>query len=676
MLTRLSIALVLTLSADSIAAAQNVDNGRQTFVTRCASCHGTDGNGGELGPAIAARAAVRSDEELRGVIRDGFPNAGMPSFTSIAGTEAGDLVAFLRTLRPRAATNNPASARFTLTSGAVLEGRVMNWTQEDVQLLDGNHTLHLLRLATPPWSGTSTSLTASPSTMLGPGARYREVTSQADWPSYNGGPGGSRYSQLAQITPANVGGLAPKWIFSVPNGGRLQVTPVVVGGVIYITNANECWALDAGSGREIWHYQRPRTKGLIGNAAGGVNRGVGVSGTRVFMVTDHAHIIALDRHTGALLWDTELADWRQNYNATGAPLPVGDLIVTGTSGGDEGVRGFVAAFDQATGKEVWRFWTVPKPGEPGSETWQGKGIAHPGGSTWMTGAYDPQLAMLYWPVGNPGPDLVGDDRQGDNLYTDSIVALDAKTGALKWHFQFTPHDVWDYDAEEPTALVDTTWQGQPRKLLVQANRNGFLYVLDRTDGSFLFGTQFVKTVTWATGLDPKGRPIKVPNMDPTPEGKRVCPSLDGATNWYSASFSPLTNLYYVQTNDKCGIFTRTPLEWEAGKGYMGGSFRPAPDEPAQRVLRALDIRTGKPAWEVPQSGAVNSWGGVLSTAGGLVFFGDDSGALAAADARTGKRLWSFQTSQLWKASPMAYRFDNQQYVAIAAGSNIIAFGLR
>jgi alcohol dehydrogenase (cytochrome c) len=675
-LTRLSIALVLTLSADSVAAAQNVESGRQTFVTRCASCHGTDGNGGELGPAIAARAAVRSDEELRVVIRDGFPNAGMPSLTSIAGTEAGDLVAFLRTLRPRAVTTTPASARFTLTSGAMLEGRVMNWTQEDVQVLDGNHTLHLLRLATPPWSGTSTSLTASPSTMLGPGARYREVTSQADWPSYNGGPGGSRYSQLAQITPANVGGLAPKWIFSVPNGGRLQVTPVVAGGVMYITNANECWALDAGSGREIWHYQRPRTKGLIGNAAGGVNRGVGVSGTRVFMVTDHAHIIALDRHTGALLWDTEMADWRQNYNATGAPLPVGDLIVTGTSGGDEGVRGFVAAFDQATGKEVWRFWTVPKPGEPGSETWQGKGIAHPGGSTWMTGAYDPQLAMLYWPVGNPGPDLVGDDRQGDNLYTDSIVALDAKTGALKWHFQFTPHDVWDYDAEEPTALVDTTWQGQPRKLLVQANRNGFLYVLDRTDGSFLFGTQFVKTVTWATGLDPKGRPIKVPNMDPTPEGKRVCPSLDGATNWYSASFSPLTNLYYVQTNDKCGIFTRTPLEWEAGKGYMGGSFRPAPDEPAQRVLRAFDIRTGKPAWEVPQSGAVNSWGGVLSTAGGLVFFGDDSGALAAADARTGKRLWSFQTSQLWKASPMAYRFDNQQYVAIAAGSNIIAFGLR
>jgi len=662
-LTRLPLALFLSLAATSIASAQNVEPGRQIFVARCASCHGTDGNGGELGPAIAARAALRTDDDLLGVIRTGFPGAGMPSFASLSSTESGDLVAFLRTLRPRNAAP-PATTRLTLASGSVLEGRVMNRTHEDVQLLDGNRRLRLLRSETP--------LT----TLGDTGGRYREVTSQSDWPSYNGGYSGGRYSQLSQITVANVSGLAPKWIFSVPNGGRLQVTPVVVGGVMYVTTANECWALDAGSGREIWHYQRPRTKGLIGNAAGGVNRGVGVAGDRVFMVTDHAHVIALDRHTGALLWDTEMADWRQNYNATGAPLPVGNLVVTGTSGGDEGVRGFVAAFDQATGKEVWRFWTVPAPGEPGSETWQGKGIAHPGGSTWMTGTYDAQLDMLYWPVGNPGPDLIGDDRPGDNLYTDSIVALDAKTGRLKWHFQFTPHDVWDYDAQEPTALIDTTWQGQPRKLLVQANRNGFFYVLDRTNGAFLFGTNFVKNVTWASGLDAKGRPIKIPNMDPTPEGKRVCPSLDGATNWYSASFNPLTNLYYVQTNDKCGIFTRTPLEWEAGKGYMGGSFRQAPDEPAQRVLRAFDITTGKPAWEVPQSGAVNSWGGVLSTAGDVVFFGDDSGALAAVDARAGRRLWSFQTSQLWKASPMTYQFDNRQYVAVAAGSNIIAFGLR
>jgi alcohol dehydrogenase (cytochrome c) len=648
------LTLAITLLTCPPAFAQNVESGRKAFVTRCASCHGTDGNGGELGPAIAARAILRTDDELRAVLRNGFPAAGMPPFATLPGAEAADLVAFIRTLKPRTSTV-PTRSPFTLVDGRVFDGLVMNRTHADVQVLDGKQRIRLLRAD---------------------GSRYREVTSQADWPSYNGGPDGSRYSTLAQIDRSNVERLAPKWMLTLPNTARLQVTPVVVGGVMYVTSANECWAIDAGSGREIWRYQRPRTKGLIGNAAGGVNRGVGVAGDRLFMVTDNAHVIALDRHTGALLWDTEMADWRQNYNATGAPLPVGNLVITGTSGGDEGVRGFVAAYDQATGKEIWRFWTVPAPGERGSETWQGTGIAHPGGSTWMTGAYDPQLDTVYWTVGNPGPDLYGDDRLGDNLYTDSVVALDARTGALKWHFQFTPHDVWDYDAQEPTALVDTTWQGKPRKLLVQANRNGFLYVLDRTTGEFLSGAGFIRNITWASGLDPRGRPIRIPGMEPSPDGRRVCPSLDGATNWYSSSFNPLTNLYYVQTNDKCGIFTRTDQEWAAGRGFMGGSFRQAPNEPAQRLLRAIDIRTSTVVWEVPQTGNVNSWGGVLSTAGRVVFFGDDSGALAAVDAENGRRLWSFQTSQLWKASPMTYVFDNQQYLAIASGSTIIAFALR
>jgi len=637
----------------SIAAAQAPDPGRQVFVSRCAGCHGTTGNGGELGPAIAARVPARTDQDLITLLRQGLPAAGMPAFANLTTTEATDLIGFLRTLRPPNG-ERPARAKLALGGGRVLEGLVLNQSATDLQLLGDDRRIHLLRKN---------------------GSEYRTVTSQADWPSYNGETNVSRYSPLAEINKGNAAKVAPKWIFSLPNTSRLQVTPVVADGVMYVTSANECYALDAGSGREIWHYQRPRTRGLVGNAAGGVNRGAGVAGDRLFMVTDHAHLIALNRHTGALVWETEMADWHQNYNATGAPLPVGNLVVTGTSGGDEGVRGFVAAFDQATGKEVWRFWTVPRPGEPGSETWQGKGIAHPGGTTWMTGAYDPQLDTIYWPVGNPGPDLIGDDRLGDNLYTDSIVALDPKSGALKWHFQFTPHDVWDYDAQEPAALVDATWQGQPRKLLVQANRNGFFYVLDRTNGKFLFGTQYVKNLTWATGLTAEGRPITVPNMEPSLEGKRVCPSLDGGSNWYSASFNPITGLYYVQTNDKCGIFTRTPMEWEAGKGFMGGSFRQAPDEPAQRILRAIDIRTGKPAWELRQTGAVNSWGGTLSTAGGVVFFGEDSGALMAADAANGKPLWSFQMSQLWKASPMTYLFDNKQYVAVAAGSNIIAFGL-
>jgi len=649
---RAAISLLLTLIAVSSVAAQTPDAGRQVFVARCAGCHGSDGNGGELGPGIAARVPLRSDADLAALLKLGLPGAGMPSFGTLTDQESADVVRFLRTLRPRAGSG-PERGKVTLDGGRTLEGLVLNRSANDMQLLGDDQTLHLLRKN---------------------GNTYRQVTSQTDWTSYNGQAGGSRYSPLTQISKGNASKLTAKWIFSLPNTAPLQVTPVVAGGVMYVTSANECYALDAGTGRQIWRYQRPRTKGLIGNAAGGANRGVSVAGDKVFMVTDHAHLIALDRTTGALRWDTEMADWRQNYNATGAPLPVGNLVVTGTSGGDEGVRGFLAAFDQATGKEVWRFWTVPKRGEPGSETWQGKGLDHPGGTTWLTGTYDPELDTVYWPVGNPGPDLIGDDRLGDNLYTDSIVALEAKTGRLKWHFQFTPHDVWDYDAQETPALVDGAWQGQPRKLLVQANRNGFLYVLDRTTGAFLSGKQYVKNVTWATGLDAKGRPNVVPNMEPTLEGRRVCPSLDGASNWYSTSYSPATNLYYVQTNDKCGIFTKTPMDWEAGKGFMGGSFRPAP-EPAQRILRAFDIQTGRAVWELPQQGAVNSWGGVLSTAGGVVIFGEDSGALMAADASTGKPLWSFQTSQVWKASPMTYMFDNAQYVAIAAGSNIIAFGL-
>jgi len=648
------IALLCALFVSTLAAAQTPEAGRQVFVSRCAGCHGTTGNGGELGPDITMRVPARTDPELAAVLRQGLPQAGMPAFANLTDTEARSVILFLRTIRPREGSG-PAHTTVTLNTGTPLEGMILSQGASDLQILsDEDRRLHLLRKT---------------------GDRYRAVTSRVNWPSYNGQTNGSRYSPLTQITKGNVDRVIPKWTFSLANTSPLQGTPVVVDGVMYVTSANQCYALDAGTGRQIWHYQRPRTKDLVGNAAGGINRGVGVAGNRVFMVTDHAHLIALNRFTGALLWETEMADWRQNYNATGAPLPVGNLVVSGTAGGDEGVRGLIAAFDQATGKEVWRFWTVPAPGEPGSETWQGKGINHPAASAWLTGTYDPELDTIYWPVGNPGPDLDGTDRAGDNLYSSSVVALDAKTGKLKWHFQFTPHDVWDYDATETPALVDVTWQGRSRKLLLHANRNGFFYVLDRTDGKFLLGTKYVKNVTWASGLTAEGRPIKVPGMEPTLEGQRNCPSLEGASNWYSTSFNPATGLYYVQTNDKCGIFTKTPMEWAAGKGFMGGSFGQAPDPTPQRVLRALDIQTGKVVWELPQTGADLSWGGVLSTATGVVFYGDDSGAFAAADAANGKQLWSFAANQNWKASPMAYEFDNKQYIAVAAGSSIIAFGL-
>lgn len=643
----------MAVSAAAPAAAQTVDAGRQVFASRCASCHGTLGTGGEFGPSIVARIPLRNDAELEAVVREGVTGAGMPAFPSLSRTEGADLVAFLRTLRPRA-NAGPRRTKVTLTDGKAVEGVVLNESQGEMQLLGDDRALYLLREAT--------------------GGRHRRVTSQTAWPAYDGQSRGGRFSPLAQITAANASRLVPKWVFTIPNSAQLQVTPVVVDGVMYVTAANDLYALDAGSGRQIWNYRRPRTRGLAGVAARGVNRGVAVGGDRVFMTTDHAHLIAVSRTSGQLLWETPMADFRQNYNGTGAPLVVDNLVISGIAGGDEGVRGFIAAFDVATGKEVWRFWAVPARGEPGSETWKGNAIDHPGAATWLSGSYDPELGTLYWPIGNPGPDMIGDDRLGDNLYSDSVVALDVKTGRLKWHYQFTPHDVHDYDAQEPLTLVDLPWQGKPRKLLVQANRNGYFYVLDRTTGEFLRGTQYVKDVTWSSGLAANGRPSVVPNMEPTREGRRVCPSLEGASNWYSTSFSPRTGLYYVQTNDKCGIFTRVDQPWEPGKSFMGGTFGPAP-EPARRVLRAIDVQTGKVRWEYPQFGAVDSWGGVLGTAGDVVFFCDDSGAFAAVDARNGKLLWSFQTSQVWKASPMTYAFDDRQFVAVASGPSILAFGL-
>ena len=632
--------------------AQRVDPGRQVFASRCAACHGTEGGGGEFGPSIVGRIPLRTDAELEAVIHDGLPGAGMPAFSNLSKTESTDLIAFVRTLRPRAGAG---PRRMTVQiDDRTISGVVLNQSDGEMQLLGDDRAIHLLR--------TSAA------------GRYREVTSQTGWTTYHGQPNGNRYSALTQITAANAGRLTPRWTFTLPNAAQLQVTPVVADGVMYVTAANDLYALDAGSGRQIWNYRRPRTRGLAGVAARGVNRGVAVGGDRIFMTTDHAHLIAVNRATGGLLWETEMADWHQNYNGTGVPLVVGDLVVSGIAGGDEGARGFVAAYDQATGKEVWRFWAVPARGEPGSETWKGTAIDHPGAATWMTGSYDADLGTLYWAIGNPGPDMIGDERAGDNLYSDSVVALDAKTGRRKWHFQFTPHDVHDYDAQQPIVLVDAAWKGQPRKLLLQANRNGYFYVIDRVTGEYLSGTQYVKDITWASGLTAEGRPIVAPNMEPTREGRRVCPSLEGASNWYSASFSPRTGLFYVQTNDKCGIFTRVDQTWESGKSFMGGTFAAAP-EPARRVLRAIDIRTGKIAWELPQFGAVDSWGGVLATAGDVVFFCDDSGAFAAADARSGKRLWSFQTSQVWKASPMTYMFDHQQFVAVASGPNILAFAL-
>ncbi len=645
----LTVCAALALAA---VRAQPVPAGRAQYESLCARCHGADGHGGEFAPDMVAGVARRSDRELAQLIRTGLPLKGMPG-ASIGAPQLQTLVALLRTFRP-APSHDVATMRVETTDGITLEGRVLSRSTGELQLQSADDRLHLLRRA---------------------GDQYRRVTSQVDWPSYNGQPGGNRFSALDEINRDTVGRLTPRWMFTLPGASRLEVTPVVIDGVMYVTNVNECYALDAGSGRSLWHYERPRTKGVAGDAGGGINRGVAVAGDRVFMVTDHAHLIALNRFTGALLWDQRMADWRQNYGATSAPLVVGELVVSGTSGGDEGIRGFVAAFDQSTGKEVWRFWTVPRPGEPGSETWRGTDIAHPCASTWLTGTYDAALQTVFWPTGNPCPDYDGSQRLGDNLYSDSMLALDAATGRLKWHFQYTPHDVWDWDAQQPPVLVDTDWRGESRKLLLHANRNGFFYVLDRTNGALLLAKPFVQKLTWAREIGPDGRPVLNPDQEPTHAGTRVCPSVDGASNWFSTAFSPATGLYYVQALEKCSVYVLAPGRWVAGESFYGGSTRNVPGEPGQKVLRAINIQTGAIEWELPQAGAGNSWGGTLATAGGLVFVAEDSGALVAVDATNGTTLWQFQANTHWKASPMTYVFDGHQYVAIAVGPSIVAFGL-
>jgi alcohol dehydrogenase (cytochrome c) len=645
-------ALLILLGTASLLQAQTIDPGRRAFESRCARCHGADGKGGEMGPAIALRLPTFDDKQLSRLILDGIPMKGMPP-NVVADAEMARLLKFLRGIERR--EDDVPAARMTvqMTDGQRVTGRVLGEGFDDLQLRTDDDRVHLLRRA---------------------GDRFRRVTSDKDWPTYNGDPGGNRYTTLTPIDKDTVSRLAPRWVYSIPGAGQLQVTPVVVDGIMYVTAPNECFAIDAGSGRQIWHFRRARTPGVAG---GWANRGVSVAGDRVFLMTDHAHVIALNRFTGAMLWDTALADWQKNYAASSAPLAAGNLVITGVAGGEHGANGFVAAIDQETGKEVWRFWTVPKPGEPGSETWKGKDIEHGGAPTWFTGSYDPSLDIVYWPTGNPSKEYNGDDRQGDNLYASCILALDRKTGALKWHYQFTPHDLWDWDATQTSVLVDADWEGRPRKLLLHASRNGFFYVFDRASGTRLLSTPFIKNLTWASGIGADGRPVKLPNQAPSPAGTKVCPSQDGATNWYSPSYNPATGLYYVQTNEKCSIYTKTDQgAWESGKTYLGGSQRTAPDPKPQRILRAIDIRTGTIAWELPQYGSAQSWGGTLTTASGLVFVGEDSGALLALDARTGKPLWSFQTNQSWKASPMTYMFDGKQYVAVAAGNNIIAFAIQ
>jgi alcohol dehydrogenase (cytochrome c) len=495
-----------------------------------------------------------------------------------------------------------------------------------------------------------------------------------NWPSYNGDYTGRRFSSLNQIDKSNVGQLRVSWVFHASNSNALEVTPVVYEGLMFVTSANDAYALDAQTGRIIWHYARAVTQGLIDDASEHHNRGVAIWHSRVYMETDNAHLLCLDARSGNLIWDVAYTDGNKNYGATSAPLLVKDKVIVGTSGGDDGVRGFVSAYDAESGKLAWRFWTIPGPGEPGSQSWPGKAYLHGGGTTWMPGTFDPELNTLFWGTSNPAPDFNGDTRPGDDLYTDCVVALDADTGKLKWHFQFTPHDLYDYDAAETPILIDAEYQGQPRKLLVEANRNGFFYVLDRVDGKFLSAVPFVEKLNWAKGIDGNGRPI-LTGVVPTGKGARVCPGFSGATNWFAPSYNPSTHLVYFIASENCSIYVRGAEKFVPGHMYYATGAKRSPGDTSKKILLAYDLSTFKPAWKYPQVGSGRSSAGTMTTAGGLVFFGDDAESFEAVDAGTGAPLWHFHTGQSITASPMSFSVNGNQHVTIAAGSDVFCFRL-
>jgi len=493
------------------------------------------------------------------------------------------------------------------------------------------------------------------------------------WLTYSGSYSAQRFSVLKEITPANVAALKPVWIYQVKEPGVVETSPLVADGVMYVTEPpSTVTALDLHSGRPLWSWSPTLPRNLRSIGFPRTNRGVALLGDSVYVGTLDAHLVALNARTGAVLWDVVVGDNALGYAITSAPLAIEGKIVIGISGGEAGIRGFLDAYDARTGERLWRFHTIPGPGEPGHESWTGESWKTGGGPTWLTGSYDPALNLLYWGVGNPGPDWNGDVRPGDNLYTCSVVAIDAASGQRKWHFQFTPHDTHDWDANQIPVLLDASVGGRPRKLLALANRNAFYYLLDRETGEFLVGTPYAKQ-TWAKGLDPRGRPIVLPNTEPSVEGTLVYPSLQGATNWFSPSYSPLTKLFYVSVQERGAYYFKGEAQYVPGRAFMAGGEQPLRGDAVSGAVRALAVETGQVKWEF----RVHSppWAGVLATAGGLVFSGTNEGNVFALDAATGAVRWQFQTGGLVRANPIAFEIDGAQRIAIAAGFAIFVFGL-
>ncbi len=492
-----------------------------------------------------------------------------------------------------------------------------------------------------------------------------------NWLTYSRNLEGQRFSPLTEINIENVSRLKVRWAYQFPDPQN-EVSPIVVDGIVYTTGPNSAAALDGRTGRTLWTWKRALPADYRSIGFGHTSRGPAVLDDQVYVATLDGFLVALDLKSGAERWSSKVLDYKRGYSITMAPLAIDGKVVVGVSGGEAGIRGFIDAYDAKTGKPAWRFWTIPGIGEPGHDTWAGDSWKTGGAPTWVTGTYDPQLKLVYWGVGNPGPDWNGDVRQGDNLYSCSLVALDADSGKLRWYFQFTPHDTHDWDATHVPVLFDAEVGGAKRKLVAVANRNAFYYVLDRVTGEFLAGRSYAKQ-TWAKGLDAKGRPILAGNAEPTKEGRLVWPNANGATVWFSPSFSPATGYFYVAVREIGSKYFKRETRYQPGTEFMGGAEEELPMDDAWGAIRALRAETGEIRWEFKLHSP--PWAGVMSTAGGLVFSGSDEGNFYALDAQTGKPLWDFQTGSAIAANPISFTVDGHQYIAIAADRVLYVFGL-
>ena len=642
----------------------------------CSRCHMFAGQGGRLGPDLSAPPTGRRPVNFRqAILHPGEPQR-----------------------------RNYESVEVRLADGRLIRGVARNEDTFSIQIMDETEHLHMLlksdlkeithpRQSLMPRSNLTGAELEHILAFLAKGApsggppewkisedlnvsfpRIRNASAEPrNWLTYWGDYGGNHYSRLDGITPANVGGLAPAWSFQF-GSGTVESVPLVVDGLMFVTGPlNNAAALDARTGRPIWRYSRTLPN-VAAHCTVMANRGFAILGDRLFMGTLDAHLVSLDAKTGSVIWDVPVEDYQSGFSITHAPLAIDGKLIIGITAGECALTGFVDAYDAATGKRLWRYRTIPQKGDPARSTWPNDKAADTGGApTWTTGTYDAETDTLFWPTGNPSPDYDGSVRLGANLYSCSVLALDPKNGKLKWYFQFTPHDTHDWDANETPMLVDVPFRGGVRKLLIQANRNAFYYVLDRETGRFLYGQSFAHQ-TWATGLDAEGHPIAKPGTDPTPEGVYLCPDAQGATNFAAPSFDPKTRLFFVSVREACAVFSSKTREPVPGAGYTGTGQRLDEAVGAHGAVRALDAATGEARWNFAiQDGS--SATGVLSTAGGVVFASGADGNLIALEAATGKLLWHYATGERIKSSPISFGVDGRQYIAVSAGSVLYAFAL-